>query len=300
MVFKAQPSGARWEGLAVCTWIVLIDIMFLIWMWARPVDWLKFLLIVLLLLSVPLFLRLAYRTWALFSLEYWVDRNAVTVSWAGQHQIIPLPSLRHVAEGDGEEFRHANWWDWPAPHIRTVEIEGAPRFTLLATRPMAECLLLDTGSHIFAISPEEPDLFLEILHDRYDMGAAIQLRVEQHNVAPIMWLWDKLMGRDAVGLGLLLGGVIGLLVLFGALMIRFPNLPSDLVVRYNAQGDPELIRSKSALFLLPGIGFMAWLVNGLWGGWMAAHDHPMGAYLLWGGAIVVEIFALMALLALMP
>lgn len=300
MVFKAEPTGLRWEGLAVCAWIVLIDILCVLWLWQRPVDWLKFSLLTLLLLSLPIFFYVAYRTWSLFSLEYWVDRNAITVSWAGQHQIIPLHAIQRVIEDGEQETGKAPWWYWPSLDMRTGHTGDQKNLTMLATRPLSQCLLLDIGTNVFAISPRDMPRFLEIVQERYQLGPAIHARVERRNVAPVTRLWAKIIGRDKVGMTLLLGGVLGILVLFGTLMIRFPGLPGDLVVRYQADGQPELIRDKSSLFLLPAIGFMAWLVNGFLGAWMAVHDQPIGSYLLWGGAIVVQIFSLLALLALMP
>lgn len=300
MVFKAESTGLRWEGLIVCAWIILIDIMCVIWIWQRPVDWLKFSLLTLLMLSIPLFFYIAYRTWSLFSLEYWVDRNAVTVAWAGQHQIIPLHAIQRVIEGGETEIERAKWWHWPALDMRTAHTADLRNPIMLATRPLSECLLLDLGTTVFAISPRNVKTFLQIMQERYQLGPAIQARIERRNVAPVTRLWAKIIGRDKAGLTLLLGGVLGILVLFGALMIRFPSLPGDLVVRFQADGQPELIRDKASLFLLPAIGFMAWLVNGFLGAWMAVHDQPIGAYLLWGGTIVVQIFALLALLALMP
>jgi hypothetical protein len=44
---------------------------------------------------------------------------------------------------------------------------------------------------------------------------------------------------------------------------------------------------------------LAWLINGLWGIWMAAHQQPTGAYLLWGGALIVQACSLLALHSLM-
>jgi len=300
MVFKAAPARNRWEGLAVCTWIVLIDILFVVWIWVRPVDWIQFVLIVLVLLSIPLFVHLAYRTWSLFTLEYWVDRNAVTVAWAGMRQVIPLHQIRQIVENGAQDLSRPGWRHWPAHHMRVGRTLGMLNLTLLATRPLPDCLLLDSGDAVYAISPADPDQFLDILQERFQLGPAIRVRAERQRVSPVLRLWEKLAIHDAVGISLLLGGVGGALVLFGVLMIRFPGLPADLVMRYNADGLPELIRDKSALFLLPAIGLMTWLVNGLWGLWLTARDQPLGAYMLWGGAIAVQLFALLALIDLMP
>ena len=82
MVFSPPTTRIQWESLIICIWIVVIDGLLLLWAIRRPVDRLKFALIFVILAGIPLLLHLAYRTWAALTLEYWVDRNAVTIRWA--------------------------------------------------------------------------------------------------------------------------------------------------------------------------------------------------------------------------
>ena len=77
-----------------------------------------------------------------------------------------------------------------------------------------------------------------------------------------------------------------------------PSLPDVMTVRYTADGLPEQIREKTTLFLLPVIGLLAWLINGVWGLIMSARNQQSGAYLLWGGAIIVQICSFLALVSL--
>lgn len=299
MVFKTALSRQKWEGLLACIWIVLIDLLLLIWMARRPVDATKFLLIVLFCLSLPLLAHLAYRTWSIFTLEYWVDRNALTISWAGIRQIVPLHAIKRIIDGEVQDLSHPRWGHWPASHMRVGRAMGLLNLQLLATRPLAECLLVDTGDEILALSPAWKEDFLEVIQERFELGPAIHVRPAREYTGTLPRLWQMLNKQEAIGKLLMFAGGVGVFALFGLLMIRFPDLPSDLVMRYNADGSPEVIRSKSTLFLLPLIGLMTWLVNGLWGGWMAARKQPIGAYLLWGGAVVVQLFALLALAGLM-
>jgi hypothetical protein len=52
-----------------------------------------------LVISIPVLIHLLYRTWAAFTLEYWVDRNAITLRWAHLHQVIPTQSVRAISQG---------------------------------------------------------------------------------------------------------------------------------------------------------------------------------------------------------
>jgi hypothetical protein len=166
---------------------------------------------------------------------------------------------------------------------------------MLATRPLEECLLLDTGETVFALSPQHADEFLEALQARYRLGPVATVALERMRSTA----WQRLFGQDRLGPLLLTGGLAGTLLLFGILMVRFPNLPDAMAFHYNSEGLPDVVREKTALFLLPAIGLMAWLINGVWGLWMAFRQQLTGAYMLWGGTLIVQICSYMALTSLM-
>ena len=294
MVFKPFPCTTRWEGAAASLWIVLLDLLMIVWAARRPADTLKFVLVVLLVASVPLLVHLVYRTWGAFSLEYWVDRNAVTLRWANVRQVIPLQSVRQIAQHVDLPVRRTGLLEWPAPYLRLAP-DQEPRFlNLCATRPLADCLVLVTDTGNFALSPSQPDAFLATAQERYALGPTQLVKPERVRHS---WL-DRVLPGDRLGAWLLGGGLLGVLILFGVLMIAFPDLPDVLTVRYNSAGLPEEIREKSALFRLPMIGLLAWAINGLSGTWLLAQRQRIGAYMLWGGAIVVETFTLLALVVL--
>ncbi len=295
MVFKPWQDQTRWEGLTVAIWIVLVDLLLLIWMERRPVDWIKFALILLAVGSLPLLAYVAYRTWAAFSLDYWIDRNAVVVQWATLKIVIPLQSVKRVINQGVPSMREPHWTQWPAPYVGPSRALGLINVQMLATRPLQECLLLDTGEIVFALSPRHADEFVAALQARYRLGPVAEMSLARVRAN---W-WERLFGGDQVGPALLLAGMVGALVLFGLLMVRFPNLPDALAFHYNSDGLPDVVREKTALFLLPAMGLLAWLLNGVWGLWMAFRQQRTGAYMLWAGAVIVQICSYMALTSLM-
>lgn len=295
MVFGAKPTSARWEGAAVATWILLIDLLVVVWALRRPIDMLQFLLILVMVISIPVLVHLLYRTWAAFTLEYWVDRNAVTLRWAQFHQVIPTQSIREIVYGADLAVRDE--WSllrWPMPYLDIAASPAAQSLNLCATRPPAECVVLKTDVGVYALSPEDAEGFVAALQERYRLGATRQITAMREQRT---WLASALTD-DRRGLWLLATGLIGVLVLFAVLTISFPNLPEVLAVRYNSQGLPEEIREKTALFRLLVIGLLAWGVNAAGGLWLARHRQRIGAHMLWGGAIVVQGFLLLALVSL--
>jgi hypothetical protein len=294
MVIKPAPCKSRWEGVFACLWLVILQVLFLQWVSVRTTDWLRFVLVFLLVASVPLFLLLVYRTWIAFSLEYWIDRNAVTVVWADARQVIPLACIRQIIVGGLQEITPHRWRYWPAPFVRPARLVGGVAIPLLATRPPSECLLLDVGSEVLAISPAGREAFLDAVQERVRMGPVANAQLMLTRRLDL----QRILKTDRSGLIMLAVGLIGSVLLMGMLMVRYPSLPDVLTVRYSAEGVPEQVRDKAALFLLPLIGLLAWAVNAVWGLLMAARNQQTGAHLLWGGAIVVQICSFFALASL--
>lgn len=294
MVFRPKPCATRWEGVAVSLWVALIDVLLLAWALRRPVDPLQFLIVVVLALSLPLLAHLLYRTWAAFNLEYWVDRNAVTVCWANTRQVIPMPAIRGVTTTGISVPTGRSLRSWPLPYLRLAAQEGPDEVNLCATRPAEECIVLETDSGLYALSPADPQQFVATLQERFDMGPTQRLHPHRVRRSPV----GRVLPADRLGRTLLLGGAVGVLLLFGVVMVTFPNLPDVLTVRYNSAGLPEEIRAKTALFRLPMIGLLAWLINGLAGLALLGRQQRTGAYMLWGGAVTVAVVSLLALVSL--
>ncbi|MEX1020728.1 MAG: PH domain-containing protein [Litorilinea sp.] len=290
MIFKALPCRTRWEGLLVVLWVVLIQGLVLVWMARRPVDLIKFFLVVLLVASVPLLFYLLQRAWAAFSLEYWIDRNALTMVWSGRREVVALPAIRRIIRGSAAPQIEPTWSQWPAPYIGQGEAGELQNIRMVATRPLDECLLIETDDRVYAISPADNAGFLAALQERFRLGPVRLFSAELAQTGRI--------SSGATSLLLIGGGLVGAMILFGLLMIRYPDLPDALAFQYNSDGVPLVVRQKTALFLLPVIGLLAWVFNGLWGLWMVYRRQITGAYMLWGGAIVVQLCALMALISL--
>jgi len=316
MIFPPLVDKTRWEGLIVSGWLLLIDALLVFWILKRPTDTLRFLLVLFIILTVPLIVHFLYRTWGAFTLEYWLDRNAVTIRWANMRQVIPLSEIRQVIqrdqrfyrENDGandsnlpenftsENFREKQSWRyWPAPYVRT-NTHTVPPQMLFATQPPVHSLLLETKEMTFVISPADEAGFLAALQERYRLGPSQAKTVQQVRSS----IFARFVGPGRVGPVLLGIGLLGVLTLFGILMVQFPDLPNPLPIRYTREGLPEVVRDKDVLFRIPTIGLFAWIMNGLWGVLMAWRRQPVGAYLLWSGTIVVQAFLFMALRSVLP
>jgi len=293
MVFKPAPDGSRWAGLAVVAGILLLDLVLVTWLLRRPVSPFSFVLLLLVLLSAPLLIHLSYRTWGAFTLEYWLDRNAVRIRWADTCMVIPLTAIEQIV-GDGELATPFSLRLWPAPFVRSLSTGRGASRALFASRPAASSLWLQTAEMFVVISPAEPETFLAALQDYNRLGPSHTLSLgSEYTSLCAVSVWE-----DGLSRWFLLAGGVGVLLLFATLFFAYPGLPDRLIFHYQAAGIPDSIRPKSALFLLPSIGLIAYLVNGLAGLWMACRRQRAGAYLLWGSTLLVQLLSLLALFSL--
>ena len=294
MVYTPPSDGSRWQGLAALCWLLLTDAVLLSWLALKPVGWSSFLLLLILLATLPVLVHLTMRTWGAFNLEYWLDRNALRIRWAGTCQVIPLHCIRRIIEGVDEMTVRPSVKDWPSPFVRIVEGGEGRRLVRLASVPLDQCLLIETDDGIFAISPADPIGFLEELQALNRLGLSRTLSLVREQPTN----YYALATESPAGRWLLLAGLIGCLALFGYLMILFPDLPEALVFHYNRQGVPDSIRPKNSLFLLPAIGLLTYLTNTLAGLWMRMQGQLSGAYLFWTGSLLVQALSLLALYSL--
>lgn len=293
MVFKPVPDRSRWEGLAVASWVLLIDLALVAWLLRRPVDGVSFLLLSVVLLSLPLLFHLLYRTWGAFTLEYWLDRNAVRIRWAAACVVVPLPAIEQIISEGAPPIRRGVRF-WPAPFVRPLGSDDSASWELFASRPPGQCFWLQTAGALFAISPAQPEEFLAALQEYNRLGPSHTLSVsrERPHLCTVSLL------EDGLSRWLLLAGMAGVLLLFATLFFPYPSLPERLIFHYSTAGLPDSIRPKSALFLLPAIGLAAYLVNSAAGLWMACRRQRTGAYLLWGSTLAVQLLSLFALFSL--
>lgn len=292
MTFKSAMAVDGWRGAAVCGGIVLLIVLLLAWLTSRPISGLSFVLAVLILVAIPLLAYLGFRTLSSLSMQYWVDRDGVTVVWGPMREIIPMGSIARIQRGGFASLR-GRWWEWPNPYLTEGAAGGLDHVYSLATQPADAQVVLMTNQAAYALSPRRPDEFIAALQARHKLGPARLLKPERHWPSPWQWgIWRDRLGLALLGLAALLN-----LLLFGYLCFRYPQLPANLALHFDAQGQPDRFGSPASLFVLPLIGLGTLVLNGLWGAALY-RQRRVATYLLWGGAFAVQALVAVALINL--
>lgn len=295
MSFKPVSASDRWYGLLAILALLALAGAFSLLIFSRPVDGASFLLALAGLICLAVGAYIGQRTFNVFTLEYWVDRDAVTLVWGTARHIVPLAQIERIITAPQDQPAHpARPWHWPCPARRRIEYPELGVVNAYATQPLAEQIVLVTADESFSLSPSDPQGFLQALQERFALGGRM-LQAELRR--PPIWTWP--LWRDRFALLLIGAGLLGVLVMFGALCFRYPALSADLPLHFDIDGLPDRIAPKSGLFTLPVIGMLIWFLNTTVGVWLYRRVQQGAAYLLWGGALAVQGIAGLALFNLM-
>jgi len=281
---------------------------------ARPVGPKTVIFLALLLPVFTLTLLLAWRVWQLFGLDYWLDRDALRIHWAGDLITLPLDRITAIRRGQQTDpppdaprpnqvaggridrdgrigERNAipprpNWLRWPLGWVEPRRVDS-PR-AIYATQAPADCLVVVMADCTYLISPADPAAFLAAFHTRRQLGP---LRALPETVEPSA-LHEHWLRRDRVAQFLLAGSLLAGLLLLGYFLWRYPTLPDQTPLHFDARGLVDRIGPRRALMLLPSVALLIWFFNVVIG-FVFYERRPLAAYLLWGNALAVQIAGLL-------
>ncbi len=274
MEFKPRRSTGILVGVATIISLLALDILLLSYLRQGQISLVSFLFALLVILSLPLLALLGYLVYGLFNLRYQLHRDALTVVWGATQYIIPMSNIREIVPGDdlGKEGK-VRGIRWPGCVVGRSQVEGIGPTLFYATEPVAAQLLVVTPTLAYGISPANTDGFLDAFEIRRRMGPIHLVSYEHHQPDFLSWpIW-----RDRLAHLLLALGAGANLILFAYHCWRYPAL------------------GQADVFKLPAIGLLTVLINSSWG--ISIHSQQrVGAYLLWGGSIAVQLLSWLAAL----
>lgn len=102
--------------------------------------------------------------------------------------------------------------------------------------------------------------------------------------------------QDSLAVGLLVAALVALATMLLWLAATYSTLPDLLPLHFDAQGHPDRIGDRRELLVLPMIGAAVYLVNGGVGLLLRLRYQMIFApYLLWAGALMVQVLLWLAL-----
>jgi hypothetical protein len=264
---------------------------------AQQISFVTFIMGLVVLLSVPALLLLAYQTASCLTLHYHLDRNGIVVRWFGTERIIPIRDIQQIIPGDqlGGAIVRRRGLHWIGHERGSGMVPGIGRTRFLATRPLSGQLLLVTPGLAYGISPSDAERFVEGFEARRELGPN---RLFEQGVRRSGWLtWAFWLDQTA---WILLGAALVInLGLIAYLCARFPNLDYQLPLHFSRLGEADRIGTKMELFALPIIGLII-LGTNLGLGLVLYRRERAGSYLLWGAAAAVQALFWLAAFSIVP
>jgi hypothetical protein len=279
------PLGILFIALIICLDGWLLNRLINQTIRTQEINFLSFLMALVVLLSVPVLVALVYQTLSCLTLRYHLDRNGIVVRWGGTEQVIPIRDIQRILPGKqlaGPTVRRRGL-HWPGHERGEGLVPGVGRTRFVATTPLADQLLLVTPGLAYGISPHDPVEFVQAFELRRELGPNRLLERETRRARWFAWpLWTDATARVLVGAAALVN-----LGLFGYLSARFPGLDTQLPLHFNSQGMADRIGTKGELFALPIIGLIILGTNLILGLILYKRERA-GSYLLWGAAAAAQ------------
>ena len=110
--------------------------------------------------------------------------------------------------------------------------------------------------------------------------------MEQSSKRPSILSWP--IWRDWLGLVLWSSSILAILGLIGLLCFKFPSLPLLLPLHFDAAGRPDRLGARGQIFIIPLIGLLTLLLNGVFGSLLYQRER-LASYLLWGGTFLIQV-----------
>jgi hypothetical protein len=293
-----QPAAGRWVAVGLLLAVSALGALLLAQIMQRlsgppdawQIDLELFARIVGLLALIVAAGWLAYRAAAGFTLGYELDRNGLYITWLGNRAVVPLDRLTSIDAGIAADLPFGalqavgSYWG----RARTPNGE----VVLFASQPPSRSLIIYTADSVYAISPADPDAFVQELEQRRNLGAAKPLAPA---VEPSRFFLYAFWNDETVRWLLLLALAVNLVAL-ALLAARYPALAPLVEMRFDATGAVAELRPRHQTLFMPLAAFGLSLLNVALGLALYRREQ-LGARLLQGASVIVQLLFVVALAA---
>lgn len=231
-------------------------------------------------------------------MRYVLQSDALEAQWFGGCTRIPYGAIDGIYAGNRLGGNNApRGLYWPGILVGPGRARGFGKLFFYGTSlDQSHQLVVTAHSVGVVLTAIDPQGFRAALIERADQVGEEGLveeepQIVQPNVAP----WSSAADAWApwcIGVGLVL-----LAATLVVAILRYPMLPDTIYLRFDATGQATDAGSRNNLFLLPGGGLVVLFLNWALGAWFHPRE-PLFARMLWVGADLIQVIALIALIRL--
>ncbi len=230
-----------------------------------------------------------------YSLRYRLSEGELVLRWLWVQEIIPLGRVDGVYGGHRlGKPRGVEGMAWPGLYRGRAGSESFPQLQYHGTSlDPADAIILTTPDGAYALTPADLDGFRSALIARLE-ALPQDAVAEAPPIATRMpaWLCLSIL-RDGVTIALLAGALLVMLVSFGYVAARFPQLPELMPLHFGFTGEPDVIGPPRDAFRMPVIAMVLLGANSLLV--TALHRNQRdAARMLAGATVFVQLVMLVA------
>jgi len=249
-----------------------------------------FLYILPIILAVPLVPLLIYRLSYLQNAVYILARDSVRLQWGLRVEVIPTNTILWIQRASdlSEPIRYP-WFRWPGSVLGTRKLGGDTPVEFLASKT-SDLILVATYERVYAISPQEPEEFLNAYQRLTELGSLISPHPQSVRPTSLFaGVWKNNISRYLIILGIILS-----LILIVWVVLVAPTR-SELSLGFTPTGEPREPIRGVRLLLLPILNSICLVLNFFAGLVLFRRvEQRLLAYFLWGNTVLVAGLFLIA------
>jgi hypothetical protein len=249
-----------------------------------------FLYLLPIILAVPLVPLLIYRLSYLQNAVYILARECIRLQWGLRVEVIPTNTILWIQRASdlSEPVRYP-WFRWPGSVLGTRKLGGETPVEFLASTSN-ELILVATYERVYAISPQEPEEFLNAYQRLNELGSLISPHPQSvHPTSLFAGVWKNTVSRYLIILGIILS-----IILIVWIVLVAPTRPV-ISLGFTPTGEPREPIRGVRLLLLPILNSICLVLNFFAGLLLFRRvEQRLLSYLLWGNTVVVAGLFLMA------
>jgi hypothetical protein len=242
------------------------------------------------LLAIPLVPFLIYRLSNLQNAVYVLERDSIRLQWGLRVEVIPTNTILWVQRAsDLEETLRYPLIRWPGSVLGTRRLGGGTPVEYMASTKR-DLILVATYERTYAISPSDPDAFLQAYQRLTEMGSLIAFQPQSvHPTFLLARAWQSHSTRY-----LILSSILLSLILVTWVSMTAPERP-EISLGFMPTGGPRNPIPGIRLMLLPVLNTIFLVFNFFVGLFLFRQEEqrPL-AYLLWGNSVLVAGLFLIA------
>jgi hypothetical protein len=230
---------------------------------------------------------LLYHAYSLWGASYTLERDGIRLQWGLRTEDIPMDTVLWVRpEAALREHLPVPFWHWPGAVRGQRYLRDGTPVEFLAARP-GNLLLIATSGRMYAISPTQPEEFLQAFQTLAELGTISP--VAKHSIYPTFLL--SRLGSDRRALALIFSGLALSLVLLAwvAMSVRTRATITWQAPTIQAAESVPAVR----LFLLPVLHTAIFIADTLLGLFFYRRaETQLASYLLWSAGLLTAVLFL--------